>query len=106
MENAQLQRKYDELSKQLSTIGYICKGSIMRLYLRCGKPSCQCKTNEKAKHGPYTVWTRKVKGKTVTKYLSDKQAELCKKFIQNANKLETIVEKIRSLSAEKIASEK
>ena len=106
MGNAQLQRNYDQLSKQLSTIGYICKGSIMRLYLRCGKPNCQCKTNEKAKHGPYNLWTRKVKGKTVTKYLSDKQAELCKKYIQNANKLEAIVEKMRNLSVEMIESEK
>lgn len=106
MKNAQLQQKYHELSKQLSTIGYICKGSLMRLYLRCGKPNCQCKTDEKAKHGPYNVWTRKVKGKTVTRYLSDTQAKLCKKFIQNANKLEAIVEKMRTLSVEMIEAEK
>ena len=52
------------------------------------------------------MWTRKVQGKTVTKYLSDKQAELCKKYIQNANKFEAIVEKMRNLSVEMIESEK
>ena len=105
MGNAQLQRKYDELSKQLSTIGYICKGSIMRLYLTCGKPNCQCRTDTKARHGPYNVWTRKVKGKTVTKYLSDEQAELCREFIQNSKRLETIIKEMRNLSAKLIETE-
>ena len=65
MEKEQLQQKYRESSKKLSKIGYICKGSVMSVYIKCGKPYCRCKTDKNTKHGPYTVWTRKVKGKTV-----------------------------------------
>ena len=36
MEKEQLQHKYSELSKKLSKIGYICKGSVMVLNLKCG----------------------------------------------------------------------
>jgi hypothetical protein len=105
MKKNQLQQKYRELSEQLSTIGYICKGSVMRLYLTCGKPNCQCKTDKKAKHGPYNVWTRKVNGKTVTKYLSDKQADLCREFIQNSKRLEATIKDMRNLSAKLIETE-
>jgi hypothetical protein len=106
MEKVQLQKKYRGLSKELSTIGYVCKGSLMRVYLKCGKRNCLCKTDETAKHGPYNMWTRKVKGKTVTRYLSDKQADLCRQLIQNSSKLESIVEEMRELSAKMLESEK
>lgn len=98
MEKEQLQKEYSELSKKLSKIGYICKGSVMVLYVKCGKPYCRCKTDENAKHGPYNIWTRKVKGKTVTRHLSEKQANLCREYIQNSKKLESIIKEMRNLS--------
>jgi len=106
MEKEQLQQKYRELSKKLSKIGYICKGSVMSVYIKCGKPYCRCKTDKNTKHGPYTVWTRKVKGKTVTKYLSEKQAELCREYIQNSKKLEKMIEEMRNLTVSILQSEK
>lgn len=106
MEKEQLQKKYRELSKQLSQIDYICKGSVMSVYVKCGKPYCRCKTDENAKHGPYTIWTRKVKGKTVTKYLSKKQAKQCREYIQNSKKLESIIKEMRNLSVNILESEK
>jgi hypothetical protein len=106
MEKDQLQQRYRELLKQFSQIGYICKGTVMVLHLKCGNPNCRCRKDENAKHGPYNVWTRKVKGKTVTKYLSDNQAELCRDFIQNSHKLESIIEEMRNLSGSFLESKK
>jgi hypothetical protein len=106
MQKDRLQKKYSELAKQLAQIGYISKGSVMSVYIKCGKPYCRCNTDENAKHGPYTVWTRKVKGKTVTRYLSEKQAKLCREFIQNSKKIELIIEEMRDLSVSIIESEK
>lgn len=106
MKKDQLQKKYSELAKQLSQIGCISKGSVLSVYIKCGKPYCRCNTDENAKHGPYTVWTRKVKGKTVTRYLSEKQAKLCREFIQNSKKLELIIEEMRDISANIIESDK
>jgi hypothetical protein len=106
MQKDRLQKKYSELAKQLAQIGYISKGSVMSVCIKCGKPYCRCNTDENAKHGPYTVWTRKVKGKTVTRYLSEKQAKLCREFIQNSKKIELIIEEMRDLSVSIIESEK
>ena len=78
----------------------------MSVYVKCGKLYCRCKTDENAKHGPYTVWTRKVKGKTVTKYLSEKQAKLCREYIQNSKNLESIIEEMRNLSVIILEGEK
>ena len=74
-------------------------------YLTCGKPNCRCRTDKKARHGPYNVWTRKVKRKTVTKYLSDKQADLCAQFIQNSNQLEAFINEMRTISATLLETE-
>lgn len=99
-------KKYKELTKKLSEIGFVCKGSVMILYLKCGKPNCMCKKDENAKHGPYNVWTRKVNDKTVTKYLSEHQAELCRGYIQNSKRLELIIKEMRDISANILETEK
>jgi len=48
------------------------------------------------------VWTRKVKGKTVTRNLTDSQAELCREYIQNMRKLEIIIKKMKELTVKHI----
>jgi len=92
--------EYKRLKKEILKIGYICKGSIVSSYRKCGKPYCKCAKNENEKHGPYWLWTRKVKGKTVSKNLSKKQVKLGKKFILNSKKLDEIIQQMRKLSEE------
>ena len=101
-----LRVKYNELKRELLNIGYICKGSIVSSYRKCGKPYCKCAKNENAKHGPYWLWTRKENGKTVTKHLSKKQINLCKEFIQNSKKLEKIIKEMREISIKALNNEK
>jgi hypothetical protein len=98
--------EYQQLKEQLAKIGYISTGSITTVYRKCGKPYCHCAKDKNAVHGPYNVWTRKVKGKTVTKNLTDTQAELCRECIQNLRRLEGIVEKMKELSVKHIEEQK
>jgi len=65
----------------------------MYLYRKCGKPNCGCKDNPRMRHGPYFIWTRKEKGKTITRSLSKKQAERCLGYIKNFKKMEKIIGK-------------
>jgi len=94
----QLEKKYRNLQKEFIQIGYICCGSIMSLYRRCGKPNCGCKDDLEMRHGPYHIWTRKKNGKTVTRSLSKKQAEHCLEYIQNLKKMEKIIEEMKKVS--------
>ena len=102
----QFSDEYQELRDQLAQTGYITTGSITTVYRKCGKPYCFCAKDEKAVHGPYNVWTRKINGKTVTRNLTDTQAELCKKCIQNMRHLEATIDQMKKLTAKYIEEQK
>ena len=102
----QFSKEYQRLRDQLAQTGYITTGSITIVYRKCGKPYCFCAKDEKAVHGPYNVWTRKINGKTVTRNLTDSQAELCRECIQRMRELEAILEKMKELTAKYIEEQK
>jgi hypothetical protein len=97
---AKLENRYKELQKELSQIGYICNGSILSLYRKCGKPNCGCNENSEEKHGPYYIWTRKENGKTITRSLSKERFHQCQKCIKNYKKMEKIIEEMKKISVQ------
>jgi hypothetical protein len=98
LEYSQLRREFGALKRKLSKIGFISTGSVIAMYKRCGKTHCVCHQDVKARHGPYFVWTRKVRAKTVTRTLTPDQAELCKRCIANMREVEEILERMKELS--------
>ena len=104
MKKDELQKKYSLLKKQIQEMGVICTGSVISVRKKCGNPICRCHKDENALHGPYNIWTRKVKAKTVTRTLSDKQAQFCRECIQNLRKLEIILEEMKELSVQYVES--
>ena len=101
-----LEKKYTGLQKQLSQIGYICNGTVMSSYRKCGKANCGCKDNPRMQHGPYHIWTRKEKGKTVTRSLSEKQTDYCSMYMNNFKEMENIIEKMKEISIQIIEQAK
>jgi hypothetical protein len=106
MEYQQLHKQFSALKRKLTKIGFISTGSVIAMYKRCGKTYCACHQDEKARHGPYFVWTRKVHAKTVTRTLTPIQAELCKRCIANMREVEEILEKMKELSVHYIENTK
>lgn len=102
----QLRQQFNQLKRRLAKTSFICTGSLMSLYRRCGKPYCACQKDQKSLHGPYTVWTRKVQAKTVTRTLHIKQADLCRRSIQNMREVEAIIERMKELSVIYIESQR
>lgn len=101
-----LEKEYIGFQKKLSQVGYICNGTVMSTYRKCGKSNCGCKDDPQMQHGPYHIWTRKEKGKTVTRSLSKKQADRCSGYMQNYKKMESIVEEMKRISIEMIEQRK
>lgn len=97
-----INQKYRTLTKQLANIGYICQGSIGTVYTRCGNDYCDCAQNPDAKHGPYFMWTRKEKGKTISKRLDKKQVKLVKSYMKNYNNLRKCIAIMKSLTEKTI----
>ena len=106
MNHKALKKRYTGLQKQLGQVGYICNGTVMSTYRKCGKPNCNCNDDPKMEHGPYHIWTRKEKGKTVTRSLTKKQANLCSEYMQNFKKMENIIEEMKRISAQIIEQSK
>lgn len=92
------QTRLRALAQELTTIGFISRGSLIRRHMRCGTPSCRCQADPPQLHGPYWQWTTKQGGKTVTRRLSEKEARLYRAWIANRRRLERIVAQMEGVS--------
>lgn len=93
-----LETEYRKLAAQLAAIGPLHDGSVLRQMLTCGKSNCACHQDASRRHGPYAYWTTKVAGKTVSKRLTDAEADLYETWIGNRRKLEETRKRMITLS--------
>jgi hypothetical protein len=100
MNQNRLEQQLNDLKKQISALGMAIPGSIQTAYLRCGKKNCRCQQDEKLRHGPYFLWYRRINGKTATQSIAEEDVHLFRTWIDNREKLETLVQKIVSLGAD------
>lgn len=95
---AAYERRYRELASQLAEIGLIASGSVVHRHTRCSTTGCRCHANPPQLHGPYYQWTAKVDGKTVTRRLTEQEANLYKNWITNDRHLRTLITKMRDVA--------
>lgn len=84
-----------KLAAVLSQPKSMRRGSVSERTMKCGKASCPCQGDPKARHGPYYSLTRPVAGKTQSRYLSSEQAELARRQIAEGHKFREQVEQYR-----------
>jgi hypothetical protein len=82
------QAHYNELSAQLSHVGWISQG-----YVQDRGPGAG---------GPCYQWTRKIKGKTISVALSKEQYEWLKQAIANWRKLQSTLTEMQRLSRQEL----
>jgi hypothetical protein len=87
-----------ELLDQLAELGFCLPGSLSTRKLRCGNPGCRCRADPPQLHGPYTYWTRKVDGRTVSQLLTPEQAERYRPWIDNDRRLRQLVRELETLA--------
>lgn len=88
-----------ELGAELDTVGFISSGSVVSRYTACGKPGCRCLADPPQRHGPYYQWSRAVAGKTVSRRLTEGEAELYRGWIANRRGIEELIAKMEQTSA-------
>jgi virulence-associated protein VapD len=81
---------YRQLQQRLARLGFLSQGSVFER-----NPSQQ---------GSRYVWTRKVRGKTVTVALSQQQFHWLRQAVANQRELDTIVTQMQILSREALFS--
>jgi hypothetical protein len=95
---AQYKAEYDQLKETFLQLGYILQGSVTERYMECGKPSCSCRDDPARRHGPYYQWSRKIRAKTESTYLSAEQAKICGEWIQNHRQMEELMRRMQKIS--------
>ena len=96
---ADYEQRYRELTAELATIGLIHSGSITRRYTRCATPGCKCHADPPQPPGPYYQWTAKINGKTVTRRLTETDAQLYEEWIANDRQLRRLIQQMRQIAA-------
>ena len=89
---------YAELRRELARAGFLWVGTVINQTAICGKNTCACRTDKARRHGPYYVWTRKIRGKTVTRMLSKAEGKLYTEWILNRRRLDRTIRKMMSIS--------
>lgn len=92
------QAEQARIAVELSEVGYCLPGSIVERRMRCGRPGCACKADPPLLHGPYRQWSRKIDGKTVSRWLSDEQLERYEEWFANAKRVRSLLTELEALS--------
>ena len=82
-----------EKAHQLKEPQAMRRGTLSERYVKCSKPSCGCRQDAKARHGPYFSLTRGVDGKTQTRLLSAGQAAVVRRQIAAGQRFRQEVER-------------
>jgi hypothetical protein len=99
------EKKMRVAKDKISNLDLTIPGTIRMIYSKCGKHNCACQSDPKARHGPYYLWDRKVKGKLSSKMIPKTMVSQIKFWIQNRQKLESLVAELLSLSQESAAEQ-
>jgi hypothetical protein len=92
------QAEQARIAAQLCEVGYCLPGSIVERHMRCGRPGCACHADPPVLHGPYHQWSRKIDGKTVSRWLSDEQLERYEDWFANAKRVRDLLTELEVLS--------
>jgi hypothetical protein len=90
--------RFAALQRALGELGLFRRGSLTRVYVRCGKKECGCMTDARRRHGPYVQWTRKVAGKTVSRRLLPEQVPLFEEWLANSRRLDHLLAEMQAVS--------
>lgn len=93
---AEAKRLADEIS-EVAHRGLALPGTVLERRTRCGRPGCRCGADPPQPHGPYFSWTRKVGGKTRTRYLSAEQHADYASWFETAKRLRDLLSELETL---------
>ena len=98
-----------QIARELARIarsGKVLPGSIIERHTYCGRAGCACQADPPRPHGPYWQWTRKVKNKTVSKWLSKNHGPEYKLWIENDRQIHTLISRLETMSIEHLEAKR
>lgn len=89
-----------QIATELASIarsGKVLAGSITERRTHCGKAGCRCMADPPRPHGPYYQWTRKIRAKTVGRWISPEQRDDYQPWIDNHRRIRELLNRLEAL---------
>ncbi len=84
------------IAAELASLGLALPGTLIERHVRCGKPGCHA--GPPVLHGPYWQWTRKLAGKTITRFVPDDQLGDYRQWPGNHRRLRALAAELEALT--------
>jgi hypothetical protein len=94
--------RLEEILVELGHIGAVLPGSISERRTRCQRSGCHCKSDPAVLHGPYPTWTWRPAGVSVTKTLTEHEAERLAPYSAAHRRLRELLSELEEVSLELI----
>jgi len=92
MTEKSLQKRIDQIKREIAELGPLRPGTLYRGYSVCGKPTCRCTRKKKpVKHGPYHYLSYTFEGRSHTEFVPAKQLQLVIRQVNNYGRLMRLV---------------
>lgn len=101
----QQRREQARIAKALGEMGFALPGSLTERRLTCTHAGCHCHADPPVLHGPYSQWSRKVAGKTVSRTLGPEQVADYQEWFDNERRLRALVRELEDLSLSIVESD-
>lgn len=99
---AELAAAYAQIKAEIDTLGYAVPGTISQRYTICTTRGCRCRAEPPERHGPYWQYTRNLGGKTITRRITEDQAQRYREWIANRRRLEELTSRMDDISGRAI----
>ena len=86
------------IAAEIAALGLALPGTLTERPMRCGHQRCRCHADPPQLHGPYHQWTRKINGKTVTRFLTDDQLADYQRWFDNHRRLRELIAELETLA--------
>ncbi|MHB8395118.1 MAG: DUF6788 family protein [Candidatus Dormibacteria bacterium] len=96
----ELEQRHRACLAAIADCGLVLPGSVGTYTMRCSNLGCHCRADPSTRHGPYTLWTRKVAGKSITIRPGPDKAAQFKEWNRNMRRLSKCVQELQALGVE------
>lgn len=100
MNISELEKQRDRLVQEIFEFPIFRPGTLTSRYRKCGKSNCHCADEKSKGHGPSWTITRKVKGKTVAKYIRSEMLTETQKQIDNYHHFHDTINQLIEINVE------
>lgn len=97
-----IRQRTADLRRTISSMDYVCSGTLHSRSRSCGKPTCHCAGDPSAWHGPYNDWSRRGGGRLLHSVVPEERRQLLEHAITNHRKILRLLKQWEHESAAEI----